>query len=99
MRSEPWRTPSARSGSTPHHSSPTSRACVRSALRETGDLEGAREQLALALTIARRQRLLYEEEQTLRASADLASFVGREDEMREALDEADRLAQRLAEMS
>ena len=70
-----------------------------SALRETGDLEGAREQLALALTIARRQRLLYEEEQTLRASADLASFVGREDEMREALDEADRLAQRLAEMS
>ena len=38
------------------------------ALRQTGDLEAASEQLDLALLIARRQRLLYEEVQTLRAA-------------------------------
>ena len=75
-------------------------ARVRStALRHTNDLDGAREQLDLALTIARRQRLLYEEEQTLRESAVLSSILGREDEARQALGEADRLAQRLNAMS
>ena len=70
-----------------------------SALRETGDFQAASEQLDLALLIARRQGLLYEEAQTLRALADLASARGREQEAREALDEADRLVQRLEAMS
>ena len=69
------------------------------ALRETDDLQGASEQLGLALTIARRQGLLYEEAQTLRALADLESARGREEEAREALDEADRLVQRLDALS
>jgi len=47
-----------------------------SALRETGDFQAASEQLDLALLIARRQGLLYEEAQTLRALADLASAMG-----------------------
>ena len=69
------------------------------ALRETDDLQAAYEQLDLALLIARRQGLLYEEAQTLRALADLASAREREQEAREALDEADRLVQRLDAMS
>ncbi|MGH3136540.1 MAG: adenylate/guanylate cyclase domain-containing protein [Gaiellaceae bacterium] len=70
-----------------------------SASRETGDFQVASEQLDLALLIARRQGLLYEEAQTLQALADLASARGREQEAREALNEADRLVQRLEAMS
>jgi class 3 adenylate cyclase/tetratricopeptide (TPR) repeat protein len=69
------------------------------ALRETDDFQAASEQLDLALLIARRQGLLYEEAQTLRVLADLASARGREQEAREALDEAKRLVQRLDAMS
>jgi predicted ATPase/class 3 adenylate cyclase len=69
------------------------------ALRATGDLEAASEQLDLALTIARRQLLLYEEGQTLRELADLADAEGRTDEAHEALVEAERIDQRLSAMS
>ena len=69
------------------------------ALRRKGDLETASEQLDLALTIARRQLLLYEEEQTLRELADLASAEGRTEEAHEALVEAERIDQRLSAMS
>ena len=72
---------------------------TRPALRQTGDLESASEQLDLALHIARRQLLLYEEAQTLRELADLASAEGRTDEAHEALVEAERLDQRLGAMS
>jgi class 3 adenylate cyclase/tetratricopeptide (TPR) repeat protein len=69
------------------------------ALQLTGDPEAASEQIELALVIARRQRLLYEEEQTLRALADIADAQGQEAKAHEALDEAERLVQRLAELS
>jgi ATP/maltotriose-dependent transcriptional regulator MalT len=69
------------------------------ALRQTGDTEGAEAQLAKALDVARRQRLPYEEEQTLRSLAELESARGREGEARDALDEAERLAQRLIAQS
>ncbi len=69
------------------------------ALRQTGDLESAFEQLDLALHIARRQLLLFEEAQTLRQLADLAAAEGRTDDAHEALAEAERLDQRLAELS
>ncbi len=69
------------------------------ALRQTGSFESASEQLDLALHIARRQLLLYEEAQTLRELADLASAEGRTEEAHEALVEAERLDQRLGEMS
>jgi predicted ATPase/class 3 adenylate cyclase len=69
------------------------------ALQLTGDPEAASEQIELALVIARRQRLLYEEEQTLRALADIAGAQGQEAKAREALDEAERLVQRLAELT
>jgi predicted ATPase len=70
-----------------------------SALRQTGDVETASEQLDLALVIARRQLLLYEEQQTLRELADLAAAEGRTEQAHEALVEAERLAQRLSAMS
>ena len=69
------------------------------AFREMEDFTGASEQLDLALLIARRQRLLYEEAQTLRARANLALARGFEQEARETLDEAERLVQRLDAMS
>jgi class 3 adenylate cyclase/tetratricopeptide (TPR) repeat protein len=69
------------------------------AFEQMGDLETAAEQLDKALAVARRQRLLYEEVLTLRAIADLASTQGREKDAREALDEAERLDQRLGAMS
>jgi tetratricopeptide (TPR) repeat protein len=83
-------------------SSPLAAHLVRvraTALQQTGDLESAAEQIDLALVIARRQRLLYEESQILRALAGLASAQGQADAAREALDEAERLDQRLNEMS
>ena len=69
------------------------------ALQGTGDLESATEQIELGLAIARRQRLVYEEEQALRALAALNGAQGRDVAAREALDEAERLAQALAENS
>lgn len=60
---------------------------------------GASEQIELALVIARRQRLLYEEEQALRVLADLASARADDSQADEALGEANGLAQRLASMS
>jgi class 3 adenylate cyclase/tetratricopeptide (TPR) repeat protein len=69
------------------------------ALRDMEDFMGASEQLDLALLIARRQRLRYEEAQTLRARADLALARGLQQEARETLDEAERLVQRLDAMS
>ena len=69
------------------------------ALQQAGDLPAAEAQLTKALEVARRQRLPYEEEQTLRALAALESARGRELEAKEALDEAERLAQRLNALS
>ncbi len=69
------------------------------ALGATGDSVAALEQAELAIAGARRQRLLYEEEQALRVLADLCTATGDEARAREALDEAESLAQRLAEMS
>ena len=69
------------------------------AFEQTGHPTGALEQAELALEIARRQRLLYEEEQALRVLAELFSTRGDEAGAREALGEADRVAQRLASLS
>jgi hypothetical protein len=57
------------------------------------------EQAELAITIARRQRLLYEEEHALRVLASLLATGGKESEAREALGEAESLAERLRESS
>ena len=75
------------------------RSGTRDCFRQTGDFESASEQLDLALHIARRQRLLYEEAQTLRELVDLAAAEGRTEEAHEALVAAERLDQRLSTMS
>lgn len=69
------------------------------ALGQSGDAIGAREQAELAITIAQRQRLLYEEEQALRVLAEPLAALGEVERAREALDEAESLAQRLAASS
>ena len=66
------------------------------ALAHAGDSVGALEQAELAITIAERQRLLYEQEQALRVLATLLSACGEDSRAREALDEAESLAERLA---
>ena len=69
------------------------------ALEQMGHPTGALEQAELAIEIARRQRLLYEEEQAHRVLAELLTARGEDGKAREALGEADRLAERLAELS
>jgi tetratricopeptide (TPR) repeat protein len=69
------------------------------ALELTGDSTGALEQAELAIAVARRQRLLYEEEQALRVLAEFLTARGDGARAREALDEAERLAERLAASS
>ena len=69
------------------------------ALGQIGESTAALEQAELAIEIARRRRLLYEEEQALGVIADLLTASGEEARAREALEEAESLSQRLAEMS
>jgi tetratricopeptide (TPR) repeat protein len=69
------------------------------ALAQTGDATGAQEQADLAITIARRQRLLYEEAQALRVLGDVLTARGETAKAQEALDGAESLAQRLAASS
>ena len=69
------------------------------ALAQIRDSTAALEQAELAIEIARRRRLLYEEEQALGVIADLLTASGEEARAREALEEAESLSQRLAEMS
>ncbi|HEX4747076.1 MAG TPA: adenylate/guanylate cyclase domain-containing protein [Gaiellaceae bacterium] len=65
------------------------------ALAQQGDPVGANEQVDLALTIAQRQRLLYEEEQALRVRTALLVAQGEGERAAETLGEAERLAERL----
>ena len=69
------------------------------ALAQTGDSVGALEQAELAVTVARRQRLLYEEQLALRVLAQFLTASGEELRARQALDEAESLAERLAASS
>jgi class 3 adenylate cyclase/tetratricopeptide (TPR) repeat protein len=69
------------------------------ALNQAGESVAALEQAELAIEIAKRQRLVYEEEQALRVLADLRTASGEDAGSREALDEAESLAQRLAELA
>jgi len=69
------------------------------ALDATGDATGAIEQAELAIAIARRQRLLYEEEQGLRVLSRLLSARGDASAAGEALGRAAGLAERLAASS
>ncbi len=69
------------------------------ALAQIGDSVGALEQAQLAITVAQRQRLLYEEEQALRVLARLLDASGEDARAREALDKAENLAERLVALS
>ena len=70
---------------------------VASALIQLGKLPLAEAELATALRIAKAQRLAYEEAQALRALAALAELQGREQEAADALQEAERLMQRVGD--
>ena len=69
------------------------------AFEQTGHPTGALEQAELAIEIARRQRLLYEEEQGLRVLVELLSARGEDARARDALSDAERVAERLAALS
>ena len=92
-------TPSGRSAWSLRPSPRTSHAFAPSRFEQTGHPTGALEQAELAIEIARRQRLLYEEEQALRVLAELLTARGEDERAREALGKADRLAERLAALS
>ncbi len=70
---------------------------VASALMQLGKLPQAEAELATALRIARAQGFAYEEAQALRALAALAELQGRESEAADALQEAERLMQRVGD--
>ena len=70
---------------------------VATALMQLGKLPLAEAELATALRIARAQGLAYEEAQALRTLAALAELQGRESEAADALQEAERLMQRVGD--
>ena len=70
---------------------------VATALMQLGKLPLAEAELATALRIARAQGFAYEEAQALRALAALAELQGRESEAADALQEAERLMQRVGD--
>jgi class 3 adenylate cyclase/tetratricopeptide (TPR) repeat protein len=65
------------------------------ALMKTGDLVAAGEEVAKSLEVARSQGLAYEEAQALQTMADLARLEGRVADAADALQQADRLMQRV----
>ena len=70
---------------------------VATALMQLGKLPLAEAELATALRLARAQDLAYEEAQALRTLAALAELQGRESDAADALQEAERLMQRVGE--
>lgn len=70
---------------------------VATALMQLGKLPLAEAEVETALRIARAQGLAYEEAQALRALAALAELQGRESEAADALQEAERLMQRVGD--
>jgi class 3 adenylate cyclase/tetratricopeptide (TPR) repeat protein len=71
---------------------------LATAFMQLGNLARAEDELATALQVARAQGLAYEEAQALRALAALAELQGREADAADALQEADRLMQRVGEI-
>ncbi len=85
-----------------HDASPLHAPLARTratALLKRGDLATAADELASALSLARAQKLAYEEAQILRSTAALARLQGRDEEADDALHEAERLMQRVEAVS
>ena len=68
---------------------------LATAFMQLGNLARAEDELTTALRVARAQGLAYEEAQALRALAALAELQGRETDAADALQEAERLMQRV----
>jgi hypothetical protein len=66
-------------------------------MMQLGNLARAEAELATALQVARAQGLAYEEAQALRTLAALAELQGRESDAADALQEAERLMQRVGQ--
>jgi tetratricopeptide (TPR) repeat protein len=73
---------------------PLARECA-TALMQLEKLAEAEEELTTAIRVAKAQGLAYEEAQALRALSELATMQGREAEAADALQEAERLMQRV----
>ena len=97
---DPRPRPNARSGSSRHQLAAHLARVRATALRPFGRRRAAHpSRSSSALVIARRQRLLYEEEQALRVLADLRPASGEEVTGTRGAGRGERLAQRLAAMS